>query len=96
MSGATLGPLGSPRAMRAEPPCTPPDDPECCTSLQPMGPAQVMVEYIVNDCGDAEICGAWIAGELVDADHFSYSTQLAWCKAIDAELERDAVEAGWD
>ncbi|MEY4636538.1 MAG: hypothetical protein RJA55_2336 [Acidobacteriota bacterium] len=95
MSAATLGTLGSARAMRAEP-LNDPECTECCTSLQQMGPARVLVEYVLNDFGNAEIVGAWIDSELVDADHFSISTQLAWCKAIDAELERDAAEVEWD
>ena len=84
MSATTLGPIGGPRAMRAEPQDVPDDD-ECCTITQHLGPLPVTIEYSFDPSDNAVICGVWLASERFDADYFSPLTLLTWQRAIEAE-----------
>jgi hypothetical protein len=64
------------------------------TSLQPLGFAQVLVCYESEDA--ITITGALIDGDFVDADQFSGKVICQWERAIELEVRRDSVMAGWE
>jgi hypothetical protein len=61
-----------------------PEVEESSTSLQPLGPVQVSVDYFWRD-DSADINGIWLDGELIDADAFSPATLAKWQASIERE-----------
>jgi len=86
--------IGSPAAMRMEPPLDAPQtDDEGCTSLQPLGDASALVSFDMTPHGLPEIDGAYIGGEFVEAQEFSQRRLSAWHEAICAELQASREES---
>lgn len=76
---------------------TPAEDPttdDWCTSLLPLGDAQVMVCYS-SDGTDLSVEGAMINAEFVHIDCFTSVVRGQWYRAIRAEEAKDAEIAGW-
>lgn len=64
---------------------SPPDvDTDDRTSLQPLGPAQVLVCFHFTDSG-VVVDGVFVNGEIVDADCFAPKIVERWESAIERE-----------
>jgi len=70
----------------------PPEPDDERTSLQPLGNAQVLVEYVAP-FGIVSICGAYLNAEFVDEYEFSRRRLEAWRVAVQAELDREIADA---
>lgn len=68
---------------------------EGLTSLQPLGDAQVMVCYSIDDNDGLKIDGATINAEFVHVDNFSAFVLRQWEKAIRAEERKSAEIQSW-
>ena len=66
----------------------PPDDEDFNASMQALGDAQVLVEYCICQ-GRVEVRGAWINGELVDADEFKDPRLEFWRHSIQCEFDHE-------
>ena len=86
--------IGSPAAMRMEPPLDAPQtDEDSSLSKQALGDLTVDVEYEVGLFDSAHIVGAWFTGEFVEADRFSEKQLSLWREAIGAELQASREES---
>lgn len=68
-----------------------PEAEDLCTSLQPLGDAEVLVLYGAP-FGHVSIAGAYVGAEFVEADEFARRRLDAWQWHIQQELDADRAD----
>jgi hypothetical protein len=66
-----------------------PDEPESSTSLQPLGDAMILVDFVLTSFGSVAVNGAWIKAEFVESHCFSKAVLETWRCAIQRETDSD-------